>query len=269
MDQASLPPRSLLFVPASRPRMIEKAAALAADLIVLDLEDAVAEADKHVARVALPGAIAHFGGRPVAVRINGAESACQSDDLAAASAAGAAMLVVPKVEDAESLASVAGRAGLPLLAMIETPRGVLRLPRLAATPGLRGLIVGTNDLSAELRLPPAAGRGPLLLSLQAVVLAARAHGLWAIDGVCNALGDAEALAAETREGRQLGFDGKSLIHPEQVEIANRLFRPSDAEIAEAEALVRAASGGAERFAGRLVEDLHVRAARALLARAAS
>ena len=258
-------PRSLLFVPAGRPRMIAKAAGLAADLVVLDLEDAVPDADKPAAREGLADAVAAFGGRAVAVRVN-ADLAHAEADVAAAQAAGAALLVVPKAETPADLA-LAARSGLPVMAMIETPRGVLAAATIAQHAAVAGLIAGTNDLAAALRLPPGAGRASLGHALQAVVLAARAHDRWAIDGVCNALGDADALAAEAREGRALGFDGKSLIHPEQIDPVHRLFGPSEAEIADARALVAAATGGAERFAGRMVEDLHVRAAQALLRRA--
>ncbi|WP_230769909.1 HpcH/HpaI aldolase/citrate lyase family protein [Sphingomonas sp. Leaf4] len=264
MDQArTLPPRSLLFVPASRPRMIAKAASLAADWIILDLEDAVREDEKDGARAGLAEALATLGDRPVGVRINPLDGVHAAADLAVLATIDPALVVVPKVEDAAGLAPLGGRALLP---MIETPKGVLSAASIAATPGVVGLMVGTNDLAATLRLPPHAPRSSLAHALQAVVLAARAAGGWAIDGVFNALADAHGLAAECAEGRLLGFDGKSLIHPDQVAPANAAFAPSDTELADAHALIAAASGGAERFRDRMVEDLHVETARALIAR---
>ncbi|MEP9402917.1 CoA ester lyase [Sphingomonas sp. VNH70] len=262
MDQA-LPPRSLLFVPASRPRMIAKAAGLAADLIVLDLEDAVRADEKDAARAALAESLALLGDRAAGVRINALDTAQAAHDLAAV-ATRDVLLVVPKVEDAATLAPLAGRRLLP---MVETPRGILAAPAVAAAAGVVGLMIGTNDLAATLRLPPGNPRAALSLSLRMVVLAARAAGGWAIDGVYNALADPDGLARECAEGRALGFDGKSLIHPDQVAVANAAFGPGEAELAEARALVAAATGGAERFRDTMVEDLHVETARRLIERA--
>lgn len=258
-------PRSLLFVPASRPRMVEKAAGLSADLVILDLEDAVRDEDKPAARAGLCAAIDRFDGRPVAVRVNGQGTSHFDADVDAAAAAGATHIVVPKVERPQTIAALA-RTGLPVLAMIETPAAVLDLRSIAAAPGLAGLIAGTNDLASALRLPAGADRANLSSALQIIVLAARAYGLWVFDGVFNALTDPAGLEAECRAGRALGFDGKTLIHPDQVEIANGAFAPGDAELDEARALIAAAGGGAERFRDRMIEDMHVVAARALLAR---
>lgn len=260
----SLAPRSLLFVPAARHSMIAKAAGLPADLIVLDLEDAVRGEDKAAARNALPVSLELLHGRNAAVRCNAPDSSHFDADLAAIDAAGVALCVVPKVERADDLRPFAGR---PVLAMIETPRGVLAASAIADAPGVVGLMVGTNDLSAELRLPPGAGRASLRLALQTVVLAARAAGGWAIDGVFNALADPDGLAGECAEGRALGFDGKSLIHPGQIAIANAAFSPSAVELDEARALVAAATGGAERFRDRMIETMHVETARRLIERA--
>ncbi len=254
----------MLFVPASRPRMIAKAATLAADWVILDLEDAVREDEKDVARAGLGDALAMLANRPVGVRINPLDGPHAAADLAALATTDPALIVVPKVEDAGSLTPLAGRALLP---MVETPQGVLSAASIAAASGVVGLMVGTNDLAATLRLPPHAPRSSLAYALQAVVLAARAAGGWAIDGVFNALADAEGLAAECAEGRLLGFDGKSLIHPDQIAVANTAFAPSDAELADAHALIAAAGGGAERFRDRMVEDLHVEMARAMIQRA--
>lgn len=260
----TLAPRSVLFVPAIRPSMIAKAAGLAADLIVLDLEDAVREDDKAAARDALPVSLELLHGRCAAVRVNAPDTPHFADDIAVVGSAGVALTVVPKVQSPDDLALLSGRAAL---AMIETPAGVLAAARIAATPGVMGLMVGTNDLAASLRLPPDAGRAPLAHALQGIVLAARAADGWAIDGVFNALTDAEGLARECRDGRLMGFDGKSLIHPDQIAVANIAFSPSAAELDEASAIIAAARGGAERFRDRMIEDLHVEMARRMLLRA--
>lgn len=241
--------------------MIAKAAGLPADLIVLDLEDSVRAEDKASARAALPAAIELLGSRG-AVRVNAPDSDQFAADLLAIG--NVPLVVVPKVERAADLAPLAGRS---VLAMIETPRGVLAAAEIAAVPGVVGLMVGTNDLAAELRLPPGGGRCALALALQGVVLAARAAGGWAIDGVFNALADPDGLARECAEGRALGFDGKSLIHPGQIAAANAAFSPTTAELEEAGALVAAATGGAERFRDRMIEAMHVETAQRLLERA--
>lgn len=257
-------PRSLLFVPAARPGMIAKAAGLSADLIILDLEDAVREEEKATARAALAASLDLLGNRSVAVRCNPPGSPHFAADLAAIDMASVPMVVVPKVERVADLAPLEGRA---VLAMIETPSGVLAASAIAAAPGVVGLLAGTNDLAAELRLPPGGGRGALALSLQMIVLAARAAGGWALDGVFNALSDPDGLARECGEGRALGFDGKSLIHPGQIAAANAAFSPGPAELDEARALVAAATGGAERFRDRMIEAMHVETARRLIERA--
>lgn len=261
-----LAPRTALFVPASRPRMIAKAAASAADLVVLDMEDAVRTEDKADARAALAESLALFAGRAVAVRINPVDSPYFADDVAAIDAAGVALVLIPKVERVDMIARVA-MPGRQVMAMIETPAGVLAAPAIAAAEGVVALFIGTNDLAAGLRLPPSSGRAAMGVALQSVVLAARAAGVWAIDGVFNALSDPQGLAAECAEGRAIGYDGKSLIHPDQIDIANRAFAPGEAELEDARALIAAASGGAERFRDRMVEDLHVEMARATIARA--
>ncbi|MBV9841289.1 MAG: CoA ester lyase [Sphingomonadaceae bacterium] len=257
--------RSALFMPASNPRAIAKARTLACDLVILDLEDAVRDDTKEEARSAAVAAAAEGLGKPIAIRINGTGTPWHAADVAAVAASAADMAVLPKVEDAALAARIASASGKPLLAMIETPAGVLAAPAIAAAPGVAGLIAGTNDLATELRLPPGSGRGGLVLALQMIVLAARAAGRIALDGVWNALEDPEGLAAQCAEGRALGFDGKTLIHPGQVEIANRAFGPSDGELEDARALVAAATGGAERFRGRMIEAMHVETARRLLA----
>ena len=262
-------PRSLLFVPASRPRAIEKAHDLPADMIFLDLEDAVKPEDKTSARAAaIAAAAAGFGGRLVAIRVNTVDSVWHAHDVAAVAGSAADYIILPKAESIDDVAAVAAAAAKPLLAMIETPCGVLAAPQIAGLPGTAGLIAGTNDLRATLKLPPDAPRAAIALSLQMTVLAARFGGCWAFDGVYNPLDDAPGFEAECQEGRMLGFDGKTLIHPGQVEACNRVFGPTDAELEDARALIAAASGGAERFRDRMIETMHVEAALALVERSA-
>lgn len=262
-----LAPRTLLFLPASNPRAIEKARGLDVDMVVLDLEDAVKDADKAAARTAAIDALAAgFGHRLASIRINASDSAEHAADVAAVAASTADHIVVPKVEEAEEARRLTEATGKPVLAMIETARGVFAAAEIAVVPGVVGLIAGANDLRASLGIP--AGRAGLTVALQTIVLAARAGGGWAIDGVFNALADEEALATECREGRAFGFDGKSLIHPNQIAIATAAFGPTPAELSEAHALIEAASGGAERFRDRMIEAMHVEQARALIERAA-
>lgn len=241
-------------------------------MVILDLEDAVKPEDKEAARKAAFEAVNEgFAGKITAIRINGPETQWQRDDLEAVSASSCDLFVLPKVEDAGVASTIAKSAGKPLLTMIETPRGVLRVAEIASTPGVAGLIAGTNDLANALHLPGANNRNGLglSLSLQLIVLAARAARVWALDGVFNDLADPDGLTAQCIEGRTLGFDGKTLIHPNQIEIANRTFSPSMAELEDARALVAAASGGAERFRDRMIETMHVEMAKRLLARADS
>ena len=267
MEPASLSLcRSLLFVPASNPRAIEKARELAADMIVLDLEDSVREADKAAAREAAAAAAGQgFGGRPLAVRVNATTTSHYGEDIVALRRTSVDFVVLPKAESAKQAHDVGWLVGKPVVAMIETPRGVIDAAAIA--PATRGLIAGTNDLSAALRLPPQSGRRGLVYALQRIVLAARAAGVAAFDGVYNRLEADGGLAAECEEGRLYGFDGKSVIHPSQIDTVNRLFAPSEAEVEAAQALIAAATGGAERHEGRMIETLHVEQARGLLAKA--
>ncbi len=258
--------RTLLFLPASNPRAIEKARSLTADMIVLDLEDAVRPEDKARARDNAVAAVrAGFGGRPVAIRVNGHGTPWYGDDVIAIRHSRANFAILPKADTAKGLHDVRMLVERPVLAMVETARGVLAIREMA--PLTVGLIAGTNALAADLSSPPDAGRAGLSVSLQRIVLAARAHGIAAFDGVHNRLDDEAGLAEQCREGRAFGFDGKSLIHPSQIDTANRLFGPSDEELDSAARLVAAATGGAERFEGRMIETLHVDQARALIAKA--
>lgn len=261
-----LPPRSALYLPASNARAIEKARGLPCDLVILDLEDAVAPGMKDEARKGAVDAARQGMGKPVAIRINGPESQCHAADILAVRNSACDFVVLPKVERPQDAEDAAQKLGKPVMPMIETPRAVINAAAIAAEMDVIGLIAGTNDLAKELRLPPGAGRGGLSLSLQVIVLAARACGRWALDGVFNDLADVQGLEAECHDGRTQGFDGKTLIHPNQVDITNRAFSPSEAEIEDARALIDAASGGAERFRDRMIETLHVEMAKSLLAR---
>lgn len=276
--------RSALYVPGDKPRAIEKAAGLGADALMLDLEDAVAREAKPGARAAAPDAITGFkaGGAYAVLRIAEPGSADLDADIHAAAAAQPDAVLVAKTETPEALAEVRARldgAGWtgPLWAMIETPRAVLALDRFAEAAAdlqLSALVAGTNDLAEQLRLPEGPGqREALTPHLARLVLAARAGGLVALDGVYNAYRDSEGFAREAAHGRSLGFDGKTLIHPSQVEPANTAFGPSAAERAWAERVVKAfedpanAGKGAVPLDGRMVEAMHLTAARAVLAAA--
>lgn len=255
--------RSLLFLPASNPRAIEKARGLDADMVVLDLEDAVKPADKDRARAAAVEAAAGFPGL-CAIRVN-SDGPWLKADLDAVRSSAADYVIVPMTSSPDSPRRAADATGKPVMAMIETARGVLAAAAIA--PETVGLIAGTNDLSADLGLRPGAARAGLTTALQSILIAARAAGVAAFDGVYNRLDDAEGFAAQCEEGRTFGFDGKSLIHPGQIEAANRLFGPSAGEVEAARALIAAATGGAERYGDEMIEAMHIAQARALLAKA--
>lgn len=269
------PYRSALYVPASNARAMEKARGLAADAILFDLEDAVSIDAKPVARAALAEALGgDFGHRQRIIRINGLETDWGAEDARAAAQSAPDGVLLPKVDGPAQLEALAGITGeLPLWAMIETPLGVLNAPAIAAYPRLAGLVFGGNDLAKDLRARDVPGRAPLLGALQAVLLAARAHGKVALDGVFNAFRDVEGFAEEARQGRDFGFDGKTLIHPAQIAPANEIFAPDAAQIAEARRIVAAfeaamAEGqGVAVLEGRIIESLHVETARATLAQA--
>lgn len=275
------PRRSVLYVPGSNARAIEKARGLAADGVILDLEDAVAPAAKEEARQGACEA-ARAGGfayREVAIRVNGPATPWGADDLALVARSGADAAVLPKVEGAEevraaerALVGAGAPPDLALWAMIETPRGVLAAPEIAAaTPRLAVLVMGTSDLVKDLGARHTAGRAEVLYALSAVLLAARARGLAALDGVHLDLADEAGFEAACRQGRDLGFDGKTLIHPRTVEVANRAFAPSEAEVLAARRVIAAhaaalaAGKGVVVVDGRLVEALHVEAARRTVA----
>jgi (3S)-malyl-CoA thioesterase len=261
--------RCALYMPASNPRAMAKAAQLDADLFVFDLEDAVVAEEKESARLAAVAACdLDYGHRLTAIRCNGVASPRYEADLAAIAASNAGFVVVPKVETAAQIEALAHRCQKPVIAMIETPNGVYAAREIAAHSAVCGLFAGTNDLAHELDIDIAAGRGGLSLSLQMMVLAARAAGKSVFDGVNNTLDDTAILECEAKEAKAFGFTGKTAIHPRQIATINAVFSPTLAEIDDARALIEAATGGAERFRGRMVEAMHVAAAQQLLARAA-
>lgn len=259
--------RSLLFLPASNARAIAKAREAGADLVILDLEDAVKPEDKKEARKAAVEAVASPWKMPVAIRINGVGSRWHSLDLDAAARSKADFVVVPRAISAHLVRDVAETVSKPVLAMIETAAGVLAVAQIAHV--CAGLIAGTNDLRADLRLPLDATREPISASLQMIVLAARAGGIAAYDGVFNSLEDTAGFKHEAEDGRRLGFDGKSLIHPNQIAPCHQAFAPTPGEVERAKALVDAFHGGAERFGNEMIERMHVEAAQRVLERASS
>jgi citrate lyase subunit beta / citryl-CoA lyase len=273
------PRRSVLYLPSSNARALEKARSIPCDGLILDLEDAVAPDAKPGAREAACEAVASggYGHREVTIRVNGAETGWHADDLAAASAAGPDGIVVPKVSSARevrALADAMERYGAPdhtaLWAMVETPRAMLHAEEIAAaSERLTVLVMGTNDLAKELYAEHVPGRAPLLTGLSLALLAARATDAAILDGVYNDVHDTIGFLAECRQGRELGFDGKTLIHPSQVEGANATFGPSEQAVQDARGILQAwedgGGAGVVTYRGRMVEALHVDTARRTLA----
>ena len=267
------PRRSVLYMPSSNARALEKAKTLPCDGLILDLEDAVAPDDKPAARDAACAAAAsgEYGAREVTIRVNGADTEWHADDLAAACAAGPDAIVVPKVDSADAvLALVEAMAGhdapdhTALWAMVETPYAMLHAEDIAAaSERLTVLVMGTNDLAKELYAEHVPGRQPLLAGLGLALLAARATGKVILDGVYNDVKDEAGFAAECRQGRELGFDGKTLIHPGQVAGANEAFAPSEQAVEDARGILDAwesRSSGVVTYRGRMIENLHVESA---------
>lgn len=278
--EAERPRRSVLYMPASNTRALEKAKGVPADALIFDLEDAVAPDDKETARAQACAAASGggYGGREVIIRINGFDQAWGHFDIQKAAVSGADAILLPKVETEDQvwhLEELMAQWGAPddmaIMCMIETPGGVLGAAAVAAaSPRMAALILGTNDLAKDLRVAQTADRAALTPALAQVVLAARAAGIAVIDGVHGDLEDADGLEAACRQGRALGFDGKTLIHPKQIDAANAAFAPSAAEIAEAERIIagfEASDAGVTVVDGRMVEALHVEAARRTLAMA--
>ncbi|MCB2111468.1 MAG: CoA ester lyase [Defluviimonas sp.] len=272
------PYRSVLYIPASKERALEKARSLPADAIIFDLEDAVAAEEKPAARALLAGVLSNhdYGERARIVRVNGLDTAWGRDDVAAFAEARIDALLIPKVSSPADLDAVAALApGRALWAMMETPLGMLNAPAIAAHPALAGMVMGTNDLAKDLNTRFRADREPLLTGLGLCLLSAKAHERVIVDGVYNAFKDEDGLRAECAQGRDMGFDGKTLIHPAQIEIANAAFAPSDAEIDLARRQTaafeeaEAAGQGVAVVDGKIVENLHVATARKTLALAAA
>lgn len=280
MSDDLTPRRSVLYMPAANERALEKAKNLPADAIIFDLEDAVAPDAKPQARSQAAAAVAsgEYGRRELTIRCNGLDTQWGADDLAAAAAAQPAAVVIPKVSSVAYLDDIAARldaggaTGTSIWAMVETPTAILDVRSIAAHPRVSVLVMGTNDLARELRAPlgvPA--RSNLVPHLAVAVLAAREAGKVILDGVFNDVKDLEGFAAECRQGVQLGFDGKTLIHPGQIEPANEAWSPSEADIDQARKVIDAfaaaeAEGrGVVTVDGRMIENLHVDNARHTLA----
>lgn len=277
------PRRSCLYVPGDNARALEKAKSLPADALILDLEDAVAPDAKTDAREAILNAVDEgaFGATEVVIRVNGLETEWGRDDLRMAVSAGVDGVLVPKIargKDIRAIDKALSKLGAPrdlgLWVMIETPLAILNIKKIAkasARTRLTGFVMGTNDLAKEHNAVPTPDRLTFLFSLSAAVVAARAYDLVAIDGVYNDIDNAAGLSVECEQGRVLGFDGKTLIHPSQIEAANRIFSPSEAELSHAKAVVEAFAlpenqgKGVISLDGQMVELLHLEQAERLIA----
>jgi len=281
MTQIERPRRSALYLPASNAKAIAKARTLPADIVILDLEDAVAPEVKVEARAAALAAVAEggFGRRELAIRANGLDTPWGADDLAAIASSGVDAVLVPKVSsptdiDHCQLALSAAPAKLQLWAMIETCACIPQLDAIAAKARMTRLslfVMGTNDLAKEMRAKLTPERTPFLPFLSLAVAAARAHGVAILDGVCNEFRDLDVFRAEVQQGLLFGFDGKSLIHPNQIDPCNEVFSPGDDEVRWARAVIDAfalpenAGMGAISVAGKMTELLHLEQARRLVA----
>jgi citrate lyase subunit beta/citryl-CoA lyase len=279
MTEDLRPRRSVLYMPAANERAIEKAKTIAADAIIFDLEDAVAPDAKPDARTKAADAVrsGEYGNRELTIRCNGLDTQWGAADIAAAATASPSAVVIPKVDSVEMVNDVAALldaaqapAGTKIWPMIETPSAIFNVREIAAHPRVAVLIMGTNDLAKELRSPIVPGRHPLIPHLAMAILAAREAGKVILDGVYNDVKNAEGFAAECVQGMEMGFDGKTLIHPTQVEPANDTWAPSADEIEYAGRVIEAfdsavADGkGVVTVDGRMIENLHVDNARRVL-----
>lgn len=272
---AMTPRRSVLFMPGSNTRALDKARTLPADALILDLEDAVAPDMKRSARAQVLAAVraGGYGLRELVVRVNAAGTPWALDDLAAVADAGVGAVLLPKVESVETVtaAMAALRPTQAVWCMLETPRGILNAPAIAAaSPRVAALVMGTSDLTKDLHARAAPKRVPLLTSLQLCVLAARAAGITALDGVHLDLDDDAGFSAACRQAADFGFDGKTLIHPKQVAVANEIFAPTASDVDWARRVIAAHADATDRghgvvvLDGRLIENLHVDDARRVL-----
>ena len=269
------PLRSVLYIPASKPRALDKARGLGVDAIIFDLEDAVSVDEKTASRMILAEALnaGGYGARMKIIRINAFDTPWGLDDAQAAVSMGADAILLPKVSalaDLDALAQITG--DVPLWAMMETPQGMLNAASIASHPKLQGMVMGTNDLAKELQTRHRTDRLPLQTSLGLCLLAAKAHELAFVDGVYNAFKDDEGLKIECEQGRDMGFDGKTLIHPAQIDVTNAAFSPTDKEVELARRQIdafqaaEAAGQGVAVVDGKIVENLHVATARDTLAK---
>lgn len=271
------PNRSALYIPGSRPRALDKARGLPVDVILFDLEDAVSPDEKPAARATLAEELAKggYGVRRKVVRINGLDTVWGADDASAADAMECDAVLLPKVNGAADVDALAQLTTKPIWAMIETPLGILNALEIAAHPQIEGFVMGTNDLAKDLGTRHTPDRAALITSLQIALLAARAHGVIAIDGVYNAFKDEEGFVVECAQGRDFGFDGKTLIHPAQIAAANAAFAPTAEEIDLAKRQIDAFAQaerdgqGVAVVDGKIVENLHIVTARSTLAKAAA
>lgn len=270
------PRRSVLYMPGSNPRALEKAKTLAADSFIFDLEDAVAPEAKNEARDLVCNAVAEggYGKRELVIRINAPDSDWGKADLAAAIKAEPDAILVPKVSHVTDLAILEG-AGIPVWAMMETPLAMLNAGEIATAPGLAAFVMGTNDLARETGASLAGGRPAMVPWLMTCVAAARSTGIAIIDGVYNDFKNIDGLRTEAAQGKDFGMDGKTIIHPGQIEPCNEIFAPTEAEITDAEKIIDAFSQpenvgkGAINLGGRMVELLHREMAEKTLALAAA
>jgi citrate lyase subunit beta/citryl-CoA lyase len=284
-DDTLRPRRSVLYMPGANERALEKAKGLAADALILDLEDAVAPDAKAEARERVCAAVGSgaYGARELTIRANGLDTEWHADDVAAIADAGPDAIVVPKIDsvgDVRTVEAALEKAGAPdrtrIWAMVETPVAMLRAEEIAsASERLAVLVMGTNDLAKELHAEHVPGRQPLLTGLSLCLLAARAAGKVILDGVYNDIGNVEGFEGECVQGRQMGFDGKTLIHPSQLDPCNRIYAPGEAEVERAQTIIaafeeaEAAGKGVVTVDGRMIENLHVDQARRTLAIAAA
>ncbi len=281
MPQTARPRRSVLYMPGSNARALEKAKGLAADALILDLEDAVSPDAKETARQQVCAAASEggYGKREILIRVNGLNTPWGYADVAAAAKSGADAILIPKVESADMVRQVeaimdasGAPAEMSIWCMMETPRGMLRAEEIAdATPRLGGFVMGTSDLAKDLHCAHTPMRLPMIASLNLCILAARAAGIAIVDGVYLDLNDAEGYAAHCQQGLELGFDGKTLIHPKQIDAANETFAPNEEAVAwsrkiiEAHAEAEKEGKGVVLVDGKLIENLHVENAKRLIA----
>lgn len=268
--------RSVLYIPGSNERALEKAKGLGVDAIIFDLEDAVSPSGKETAREKLAAQLAtgDYGHRTRIVRINALDTPWGQDDARAVAVMPCDAVLLPKTESRSHVEALIELVpGKPVWCMIETPSSIFRAIEIAETPAVEGLVLGTNDLAKDIGCATGGDRIALMTALQTCLMAARAAGIVCVDGVYNAFKDDEGLTAECEQGRALGMDGKTLIHPAQIDIANRIFAPSEAQIEVASRQIQAFEAAEARgegvavVDGSIVENLHVETARAVLAKA--